>query len=309
MSRAPSYTDLALPTETVRVDGSTWLDVEAFGLTDTGLKRSNNEDQFFIGKLQKAIEVIDTSLTTMPAKLKSPFSGNLFIVADGMGGHEGGEVASSLAVHVVECYILNTLKWFYTKALAEETELGAQLIEAVEQANASILKHATQSGLTGMGTTITLGLRITDHLYVAHVGDSRGYILRDGKLYRLTRDHTIAAELSRMGEISREDAEKHPMRHVLTNVVGGQSHSLKVEIVKVWLNPDDRLIFCSDGLTDLVADPIIEQTVRDAASPEQACRMLVDLANQAGGKDNITVIVAQTSLQPISQTQLMGGSN
>jgi protein phosphatase len=282
------------PVDTVPVpDPFTPLAVRSFGLTDPGKVRANNEDQFLIAVLRKALQVQRTSL---PAR-KAQYSGDqchLFVVADGLGGHAGGGQASALAVHSVEAFILGTFQWFAQFKGKEEDPLLADFRNALSQANARVLAEAAERPeLRGMGTTLTLAYSLNDRLFVAHVGDSRCYLSRHGVLYRLTTDHTLVEDMVRRGELRAEEAAKHRWRHVVSNAVGGNTPEVRVEVHKVHLEAGDAVLICSDGLTNKVPDDVIASVLRTEPDPEQACQQLVARANEAGGEDNITAVVAR----------------
>src|SRR5438874_2925828 len=267
------------------------LAVRSFGLTDPGKVRKTNEDQFLIALLLKSLQVQRTSLP-QPAVQHSSDRSYLFVVADGMGGHAGGEQASALAIGSVESFILETFKWFAQCKGKEQDQVLADFQSALGHANACVLAEgAARPELRGMGTTLTLAYSLNDELFVAHAGDSRCYLCRDGLLYRLTRDHTLVEEMVCRGGMTAEEAAVHHWRHVVTNAVGGDSAAVKVEVHKVHLESGDRVLLCSDGLTEMVAEAEISEILQGEAEPEQACRRLVARANEAGGKDNITVVV------------------
>jgi len=216
------------------------------------------------------------------------------VVADGMGGHAGGQRASALAIDSVETFILDVFKWFAQFKGDEQDQVLADFQSALGQANACILAEAAEHPeLRGMGTTLTLAYSLRDVLFVAHVGDSRCYLLRNRALYRLTRDHTLVEEMLRHGALSAEEAAQHRWRHVVTNAVGGDSAEVKVEVHKVQLEADDTLLLCSDGLTEMLPEDEIARILQIQADPEPASAQLVARANEAGGKDNITAVVAQ----------------
>jgi PPM family protein phosphatase len=272
-------------------DGPPPLSVRSFGLTDAGKVRATNEDQFLIAVLLKALQVEQTSLPQRPVQHSTDRS-YLFVVADGMGGHAAGEQASALAIDSVETFILGTFKWFAQFKGPEQDQVLADFQSALGQANARILAEAAaRPELRGMGTTLTLAYSLNDVLFVAHVGDSRCYLCRQGKLYRLTRDHTLVEEMVRQGALQPEEAAKHRWRHVITNAVGGESADLKVEVHKLHLEGGDRVLLCSDGLTGMLPEEEINQVLHTQAEPEQACRRLVTRANEAGGRDNVTAVV------------------
>jgi protein phosphatase len=269
------------------------LPVRTFGLSDPGKVRGRNEDQFLIASLVKALQVRQTSLP-QPRLLHSNDRSHLFVVADGMGGHAAGERASALAVHSVEQFILETFKWFRQCKGRDEDKVLADFQTAMGQANSRILSEAAgHPELHGMGTTLTLAYSLNDLLFVAHAGDSRCYLWRDHTLYRLTSDHTLVEDMLRKGHLKPEEAAEHQWRHVITNAVGGDSAEVQVEVHKVHLEAGDGVLLCSDGLTEMVSEQEIACTLRDEDDPERACRRLVARANEEGGKDNITVIVAR----------------
>jgi protein phosphatase len=281
-----------LDTITVPGSGAT-LAVRSFGLSDPGKVRGRNEDQFLIAALVKALQVRQTSMP-QPRLLHSNDRSHLFVVADGMGGHAAGQRASALAIHSVEQFVLETFKWFRQCRGRDEDKVLADFQTAIGQANALILSEAAQHPqLHGMGTTLTLAYSLNDVLFVAHAGDSRCYLWRDHTLYRLTRDHTLVEEMISKGHIKAEEAVNHQWRHVITNAVGGDSAEVQVEVHKLQLEAGDGVLLCSDGLTEMVSEQEIAYTLRDEAEPERACRRLVARANEEGGKDNITVIVAR----------------
>ena len=169
--------------------------------------------------------------------------------------------------------------------------------EALSRADARLFEEVRRRPeLQGMGTTLTMAYSLAGRLFIAHVGDSRCYLLRGGALHQLTRDHTVVGELVRRGLIPPENAAQHQLRHVITNVVGGDVPGLKVEVHKVALAPGDVLLLCSDGLTEMVADPEIAAILGQNADPRAACAQLIARANELGGSDNVTVVVARHDL-------------
>jgi serine/threonine protein phosphatase PrpC len=268
------------------------LTVSSFGLTDAGVVRKNNEDQFLIAVLHKTLQVQQSSLP-QPEILESGDRSHLFVVADGMGGRVAGEEASAIAIETVESFVLGAFKWFAKVQGSEPDHVLDDFQNALGRANARVLAEgAKHPEWKGMGTTLTLAYRLNDLLFVAHVGDSRCYLRRNARLYRLTHDHTFVEELVRRGELSPDEAARHRLRHVVTNAVGCDPKDISVEVHKVSLQAGDRLLLCSDGLTEMLNDHEIHPVLAEEAEPEPACRRLVRAANEAGGRDNITVIVA-----------------
>jgi protein phosphatase len=274
-------------------EGVPRLCVRSFGLTDAGRIRETNEDQFLIAALAKTLQVRQTSLP-QPKVQRSADECHLFIVADGMGGHTGGEYASARAVGAVEGFLLDAVQWFARCKGKEEDRVLVDFQSALAHANAAVLAEAAEHPeLRGMGTTLTLAYSLNDLLFVAHVGDSRCYLFRRAGLYRLTSDHTLVEEMLQRGALTPEEAAGHRWRHVITNAVGGKASEVKVEVHKVRLEAGDVVLLCSDGLTEMVSEEEIARIQHGVDDPEQACRALVARGNEAGGKDNITVVLAR----------------
>jgi protein phosphatase len=201
----------------------------------------------------------------------------LFVVADGMGGHQAGEVASAAAVHT----------------MVDGVRDGRALDAAVAEANTEVFERASADpALRGMGTTITAArLGADDTLVVAHVGDSRAYLWRDGELTQITVDHSLVAELVEAGALTEEEAERDPRRSMITRALGIEAE-VEVDVYTVALQPGDRVLLCSDGLTTMVPAGLLADTLATEADPATAAALLVDAANAAGGTDNITVVIA-----------------
>ena len=201
------------------------------GATHVGRVRENNEDQYLIAKLAKSMRICFSSLDESETTRFSDEEGYLMIVADGMGGMAGGQEASAMAVRTVESFVLDAIKWFLHREGNEQDTLLAELRQALQRADHEIVERADlEPRLNGMGTTLTMSYSVGTDLFVAHAGDSRAYLLRDGQLERVTSDHTLVQLLVDHGAITPEDARAHPRRHVITNVVGGPSAGVHVEI-------------------------------------------------------------------------------
>jgi len=221
--------------------------------TDVGRGRPENEDSILVDE-----------------------AGGLYAVADGMGGHRAGEVASATAIE--------TLQAAYRG--------GRPLDEAIEEANAAVFsKGADDPALRGMGTTLT-AVTLVDRrtALLGHVGDSRAYLLRDGAVTQVTEDHSLVEQLVREGRLSPEEAQSHPQRAIITRALGVDAQ-VEVDTYRIDLKAGDRLLICSDGLTNMLSDDTIAATLRRHPDPQQAADTLVDMANQAGGDDNITVVI------------------
>lgn len=229
------------------------------GLTDPGRRRRHNEDAFVC---------------------EPP----LFAIADGMGGAQAGELASRLAAAAVG------------RAETAEGSGRDRVIALIEAANRSVYERATgDQSVSGMGTTMTVALVEDDRVWFGHVGDSRAYLLRDGALEQITEDHSLVAELVRSGRLTPDEAGQHPHRSVITRALGTDAE-VAVDAIAVPTQPGDLFVLCSDGLSSMVDDAaILEQLERHREDLEAAARSLVDSANEAGGEDNITVLLFEVA--------------
>jgi protein phosphatase len=268
--------------------------LQCSGLSDRGKVRRLNEDQFLVAELAKAMRV---SQTTLPDAESAAWSdavvGHLLVVADGMGGVAGGEIASGLAVETVSWYVSRTMPWFYRYQDGREEELASELRVAVEACHRTVSDTAAASKFRKMGTTLTLAYVLWPRLYVVHVGDSRCYLHRKGAFHQMTRDHTLGQRAVEAGLMTPEQAEKSRMGHALWNCIGGSSSAaVTPDIYRATLEEGDELLLCTDGLTRSLTDEQIRMMLETADAPHDAVEALVAAANDAGGEDNITVIVA-----------------
>jgi protein phosphatase len=269
------------------------LGAESYGLTDRGRVRDTNEDHFLIAELARMLFVRQSSVH-QPDSQQGRNRAHLFLVADGMGGHRAGEVASALSITTVEAFAVHLLRRFSNLQVADEAVILKDLQTALREADARILDEAAHHPeFAGMGTTLTMTLVSGRKLFVFHAGDSRCYLFHSRQLQRLTDDHTVAAELARQGVIRPEEISRNRYRHVVTNVLGGGTAGVKVDVQMHELEPGDVMLICSDGLTDMLTDDAIATILKTEASPKLACERLLTEANQLGGKDNITAIVAR----------------
>jgi protein phosphatase len=285
------------PAKTVRMDAPTLparpVSLRSFGRTDPGRERSSNQDHFLIAELGRTLWVHQTSLP-QPKTQHSSQRGHILLVADGMGGHQAGAVASALTVATVEAFVLHMLRRFSNLQDAEDQTAAQELQAAVQQADARLFAETVHHPeWLGMGTTLTMAFTSGWKLFVVHAGDSRCYLFRGGELRQLTTDHTMTAELVRHGVLQAEQAAHHQYRHVVTNVLGGHEPGIRVEVHKAVLAPGDVALLCSDGLTEMLADDRIRAVLQAEPDPQAACDRLIAEANEQGGRDNITVIVAR----------------
>lgn len=255
--------------------------------------RNANEDQFLIAELSKNMRVRQTSLPE-PKVQRGDDRAHLFLVADGMGGHQAGERASAIAVAAIEHFTLNTFRWFFEPDHTGAQKVLEQFQRAVKDADAQVVEQAAADPLLkGMGTTITMAFHLGTKVCLVHAGDSRAYLHRDGVLQQMTEDHTLVAELVRQGSVREQDAAAHPLRHVITNVVGGPDAGVKVEARAFDVQAGDRMVLCSDGLSETMTHAQLAGVLAAEADPEGAARKLLALALEAGGRDNITVVVVR----------------
>jgi protein phosphatase len=267
--------------------------VHAHGLTDPGKVRDGNEDHFLIAELARTLWVKQTSLPQEPTQYGRN-RGHVFLVADGMGGHLAGEVASALSVATIEAFTLHLLRRFSNLRATDEETVLKDFQAALRQADDRLAEEsAHHPQFKGMGTTLTMAFVSGWKLFVFHAGDSRCYLYRDGALRQLTADHTIAAEMARHGAIKPEEVARNRFRHYVTNVLGGNERGVRVDVEKIDLQTGDAILLCTDGLTDVVPDDRIAAALAEESDPATACARLVAGANDAGGPDNVTAVVAR----------------
>jgi serine/threonine protein phosphatase PrpC len=282
----------------VKLMTSNAVSVDAFGLTDQGKKRDNNQDQFLVAELSKSMLIHQTSLPTKDhQRMVGGPQGKLFVVADGMGGHQGGDVASAVAVGSIINYVLDIMPWFYRLDESHEDDLIDEMKSALETCQQNVNRAAqNDTSRFQMGTTLTMAYVLWPRLYVVHAGDSRCYLFRGPDLEQITRDHTIAQQMVDRDVVSAEKSEQARWSHVLWNAVGGGSEEISPEVYQAELQTGDTLLLCSDGLTRHVDDErIANHLMVQQSNVQEAARHLVGLANQEGGEDNITVVVARFS--------------
>ncbi len=246
------------------------------GMTDVGSAREHNEDDFYLSDGEEA----------------------LCVVADGMGGHRSGEVASAMAIKAIVEFYRETLDGADGEEVVDDDGTPRpvdeyRLIRAIQLANNAVFTAASESELyRGMGTTIVSGFFTEKGVYLAHIGDSRAYRFRDGKLQQQTEDHSLANEYVRMGILAQEDVEHFPYKNVITRACG-LTDEVEVDVTFRELQEGDLFILCSDGLTDMVPDRQLTELLKTSEDLEELCELLVQKANENGGADNITVIIAR----------------
>ena len=238
--------------------------MKIFSLTDIGRKREVNQDYVY---------VTDKPVGHVP---------NLFVVADGMGGHKAGDFASKYAVQVLEEHVRN------------HSGMGPELIitDAVREANRKIVEKAKQdTGLEGMGTTLVVATIIEHTLYFANVGDSRLYLIRD-EIKQLSKDHSLVEEMVRLGGINEEEAKHHPDKNIITRAIGAKD-DVEVDFFEYRLQKGDIILMCTDGLPNMVDDDEIFRIVKGGRDVVETAMQLVEKANENGGKDNIGIVLVE----------------
>lgn len=263
------------------------LDVDLAAVSDPGRVRATNEDHYLLLRFGRSLEPVATNLP--PGSLPDELSeyGHALMIADGMGGHHGGAEASRRAIAVVIEQVLAAPMWILRLDEKTTERVAERSAERFRRASAALREEAAQRAeLAGMGTTLTVALSFGLDLILTHVGDSRVYLFREGQLQLLTRDQTMAQDFLDRGE--GEIATR--FRHVLTHALGGRNP--EPESGSWRLRDGDRLLLCTDGLTDMVEESEISSQLASHPSSAAACRALVDRALAAGGKDNVTVAIA-----------------
>lgn len=261
-----SFEEEFLP-KRAKISGLEGDSLQVYSMTDKGKKRELNEDYIYTsGK----------PIGALP---------NLFIVADGMGGHNAGDYASKHTVEkmveAIEAYV------------GETQNANVILAKAIEQANTYIYQCAKKSEqLSGMGTTLVVATCIDDMAIIANVGDSRLYLVTEASIKQVTRDHSLVEEMISLGGIDRETARNHPDKNIITRAIGVKE-SVLADFFEVKLEKGDKLLLCSDGLTNMLCDDEIHQIITKQEQIEQATKALIDAANENGGRDNIAVVLVE----------------
>jgi len=271
--------------------------VEVAAESDPGRVRPNNEDHFLVAQFDRTMRTLFTNVArgVLPEKFAETAYGML--VADGLGGHCAGEVASETAIVALIDLVLRTPDWIMRFDEERAQQVLDRMEKRLEGVNEAVADRAmNEPELAGMATTMTVAASLGMDAILAHVGDSRAYLMRHGQLTQLTRDHTMAQAMVDVGLLEPEKVPTHRLRHVLTNVIGGKGKELRVELHYLGLQDGDQLLVCTDGLFDMASDEAIAAVLARPASAADACRSLVDLALDGGGKDNVTVALARYSL-------------
>jgi protein phosphatase len=273
---------------------SALVHVELAARTHPGRVREQNEDHFIVVRFDREMQTVLTNLP--PGDVPEHYSETAFglLVADGVGGAKGGEVASRIAIQALLDLVVETPDWI----MRMDEPLAREVLERLErrfQRVRQVLVERAQAdpSLRGMATTMTVAASLGRDLLTAHVGDSRAYLFRRDRLTRLTRDQTMAQSLADAGAIPPEEVATHPGRHVLTGALATRGAFAQVELGRTRLDDGDQILVCSDGLTEMVSEETIGRVLRASRSADEGCRELVELALDGGGRDNITAVLGR----------------
>jgi len=278
---------------------ATEVRVHLFARTDVGQVREHNEDNFLVADLtRRSRGLLEANRATVIGE-----QGAVFAVCDGMGGAAAGEIASQLAVDIIYERLVDGLG----DRPIKRDDLARRLVRAVESAGLRIFHEAkADRSRRGMGTTVTAAALVDEVLFFAQVGDSRGYILRGDTLVQLTRDQSLVNQLIEAGQLTEEEAETFEHNNIILQALG-TSDTVQVDLTYAEVRRGDILLLCSDGLSGMVRFEDIRETLRSGAEPLDICKALTERANQAGGHDNITVIIVQFDGPTLKPSDAEGG--
>lgn len=235
-----------------------------------------------IGKIR---EINEDSFKVIIGQTGRP---DTFIIADGMGGHNAGEVASQTAVDFAEEYIMN-----YSHIFSDKEKILSGIEKLIEEANKDVYNKAREIDTNhGMGTTFIIAVLFEGVLYIGHVGDSRLYLIRDGKIEKITTDHSYIEELVKNGTITREEALNHPKRNIITRALGCEE-DIVVDKISIDIEDMDILMLCTDGLTNMLSENEIVDVINNSDDLQSCCDRLINMSNEKGGDDNITIILVE----------------
>ena len=275
-------------------DPGALMTIDVAAATHRGSVRLRNEDHYLVMRFRRSLENISTNLDCGSAQTNYDLTGYGLLVADGLGGRIGGEVASRTALTKLIELIIETPDWIMGFEDHDKVEAVLErMTERFFRIDETLKQQADDDpSLSGMGTTLTAAATLGDDIVIGHIGDSRAYLYRGNVLKQLTRDHTVAQELIDAG-LSGADPAARSMRHVLTAALGVLGTRTKPEVKRIQLRPHDQILLCTDGLTAMVDDTTIATALNTATSASDACEDLTSLALAAGGRDNVTVVVAR----------------
>ena len=300
MNRDKSDDDGALPVASVPPEnlwpetGSSHVVVDLAAVSDRGLVRENNEDHYLVMRFRRSMQRLLTNLLADQVPARVDEVGYGFVVADGMGGPAAGEVASRMAISTLVGLALHEPDWVFGISPGDTTRRLQRMAKRWVRVQKAIRALGDREPtLRQMGTTMIAAVSLGPHLVIGHVGDSRAYIFRHGQLHQLTRDHTLVQVMVDLGELRPEEAHTDPRRHLLMRSFSAADDTCQGEFQQATLADGDQLLFCTDGLTDMVDNETINSVLSRAASADEACQGLLAAALNNGGNDNVTIAVAR----------------
>jgi protein phosphatase len=274
---------------------STQVEVEIAAASHRGHIRANNEDHYLALRFARSLETLFTNLAEGLLEPSFDETGYGMLVADGIGGMAGGEIASRTALCRLVELVVRTPDWIMNLSRDDDAMIVQQrMTERFRQVDDTLREQAQNDrSLAGMGTTLTVAVSLGCDALIGHIGDSRAYLLRGSKLHQLTRDHTLAQALIDAGIANPEDTATRAMRHVLTAALGSTGEPVNPQVQRLRVTGDDQILLCTDGLTEMLKEEVIGSVLRKANTASEACYTLIDLALNAGGSDNVTVVLAR----------------
>lgn len=269
--------------------------VDIAAASHRGHVREHNEDHYLALRFQRSLETLCTNIEEGILEPSFEEIGYGMLVADGMGGLAAGEVASRIALCKLLELVVNTPDWIMKVNERRDINVAMErMTDRFRQIDDALREQARlDSSLLGMGTTLTVSVSLGHDLLIGHIGDSRAYVMRNGKLHQVTNDHTLAQALIDAGLAEPDDGTIHAMRHVLTAALGSTGEQSDPQVQRLHLASKDQVLLCTDGLTEMVNKETIASALSEAKSSSQACESLIDLALAAGGVDNVTVTLAR----------------
>jgi protein phosphatase len=279
--------------------GTVSVVVDAAACSDAGRVRDINEDYYMVCRIRRQLELLATNLPPSEVPNIVEWDGYIFAVADGLGGHSAGERASQLALKKGLDLVLSQANWALVMNEGEKRLLFTRLREYFAEIDRSLIREVeTDPALKGMATTLTVVYTVGLQAFLIHVGDSRAYRFREGRLEQMTRDHTVAQGMLDAGKITAEEVRFRSRRHVLTNVLSGRPGEVEPDVSSFELADRDCILLCSDGLNDMLSDAEIATVLSQYRNPADAVRALIQAANDRGGRDNVTAVLAQYEVRP-----------
>jgi protein phosphatase len=276
------------------VTGSSRVAVDVAAVSDRGLVRESNQDCYLVVRIGRSMERLLTNLLADQVPARAEEVGYGFVVADGMGSPTGGEVASQMAISTLVNLALHEPDWVFGISPEDTRRRVQRMTRRWERVQEAIRARADQEPALGqMGTTMIAAVSLGTRLVIGHIGDSRLYVFRRGQLHQLTRDHTLVQTMVDLGELTSEEATTHPRRDMLMRSFSAAGDAYQGDFQQTTLADGDQLLLCTDGLTDMVDNDMIGPVLRRAASPDEACQVLLAAALKNGGKDNVTIALAR----------------